>query len=88
MDHTDYKWTIGGRISRFLSRWGEWPVVEAVRAVNPDAKITNPWTSGRHWLCAYCRELNTTSWLEKICTEIHCGHCHGVNTVVLKGGRR
>ena len=80
--------TIGARITMFMCRWGDWPVVEAVRGVNPDATRGNPWTMERHWLCVYCRELNTTSWIEKIRTEIHCGHCDEVNTVVLKGGKR
>ncbi len=84
----DHKWTIGGRISRFLSRWDELPVVEAVRGVSRDAPSGNHWTMEKHWLCFYCRELNTTSWIVNINTDIHCGHYHEINTVVLKGGKR
>lgn len=88
MELMDFEWTIGSRISRFLSRRDEWPVVEAVRGVSPDAGIANHWTIEKHWLCAYCNERNTSSWIVKISTDIHCGHCHEVNSVVLKGGER
>ena len=84
----DFKWTVGGRISRFLSGWGDWPIVEAVRGVSPDAGSGNHWTIEKHWLCFYCRELNTTSWIVNINTNIHCEHCNEVNSVVLKGGKR
>ena len=87
MDHTDYKWTIGGRISRFLSRWDGWPVVEVGLGARPDAPSGQYWSIEKTWLCFYCRELNTVSWIVNICTDIHCGHCGEVNTVVLRGGK-